>query len=137
MGELVGTAIALARSTLGSIDGSAWQSLDALGAQQAYQELCRLESRVAALKLGAVRRLETLDAARLAGATSTGALLATVTDGDRREHERLVRTAQGLARAGADAAQEALASANLSLRQVEVITDALNALPGGCHRGAA
>lgn len=72
-----------------------------------------------------------MDAARAAGATSTGALLAMVTDGDRREHERLVRTALGLTQFDARATEDALADAELSLRQVEVITDALNGLPEG------
>lgn len=131
MGDVVSTAIASARSLLGSVSTPAWDQLDLAHAQQAYHDLCRLESRVAALKLIAVRRLEALDAARQAGATSTGALLAIVTDGDRREHERLVRTAQGLTQAGAGATEDALADSQLSLRQVEVISDALNGLPDG------
>ncbi|KYH43986.1 HNH endonuclease signature motif containing protein [Branchiibius sp. NY16-3462-2] len=131
MGDVVSTAIASARTVLASVSSSAWGSVDSAGTQQAYRDLCRVEAQVAAMKLIAVRRLETLGAARAAGATSTGALLATVTDGDRRAHERLVRTAQGLAQAGAGATEDALADAQLSLRQVEVITDALNGLPGG------
>lgn len=127
----VSTAVGYASAQLGSLGSEAWHSLNAVQGQAAYQELCRLESQVASLKLAAVRRLESLDAARQSGATSTGALLATVTDGDRPEHERLVRTAGHLVQAGAQATQDALGEAQLSLRQVEIIAQALNALPPG------
>lgn len=108
---------------------SDWSALDGTVVRDLNAQLLRVESRLAAVRLAAVRRLDELDVARTEGATSTGALLARGHGGDRAGQERFVRLAQSLTRSGAVETESLLASAELTTPQAEVIARSLAALP--------
>lgn len=106
-----------------------WSAHDGAVVRELNAQLLRIESRLAAVRLAAVRRLDELDVARTEGATSTGALLARGHGGDRAGQERFVRLAQSLTRVGAVETESLLGSADLTAPQAEVIARSLSALP--------
>lgn len=104
-----------------------WSRFEPSMLQEVSRRLMRLESRLKAHQLAAARALDASGAAKAAGATSTGDLLAKNFGGDRAAGDRLVRTAKTLE--SAPATQDALAHGSLSEGQATVIATALNRLP--------
>ena len=105
----------------------AWAGLNPTEVRSLVARLARVEARLAAQKVAAARALESSGAARQAGATSTGDLLAKDFGGDRRSGDRLVRTAQKLEQA--THTQTALSKGEVTLQQSDVIATGLAKLP--------
>ncbi|KQY60023.1 hypothetical protein ASD11_11020 [Aeromicrobium sp. Root495] len=105
----------------------AWSGLETSEVRRLTAELTRVEARVAAQKMAAVRALESSGAARKAGATSTGNLLARDFGGDEAAGHRLVKTAQKLE--STTHTQDALARGEVTFEQSSVIAKGLDKLP--------
>ena len=106
-----------------------WDGLDDTTARSTMADVARAQARLAALAMRGAARLEASGAARRAGATSTGDLLARDFGGDRSAGDRLVRTARRLESAARTA--ESLAAGRISMDQARVIGDGLDRLPDG------
>ncbi|MGJ9414495.1 hypothetical protein ACHAAC_17475, partial [Aeromicrobium sp. CF4.19] len=94
------------------MSSDAWDGLDAPTVRAAIGEIARIESRLSAHKAAAARVLDASGAAKRAGATSTGDLLARDYGGDRAAGDRLVRTAKRLQQS--TATNQALSSGEVS-----------------------
>lgn len=112
---------------LDQMDPAGWSGLESAVLTDSAVQLAKAEARIAAHKLAIARALEASGAARAAGATSTGDLLARGFGGDRRAGDALVRTAKAMEPAGAT--ETALARGEISTGQAEVIGRALVNLP--------
>ncbi|MGJ9421722.1 DUF222 domain-containing protein [Aeromicrobium sp. CF3.5] len=110
-----------------SIPSGAWDSLDAGAARAVVADLSRVQARVQAQQLRGAARLEASGAAKAAGATSTGDLLAGDFGGDRRAADRFVRASKQVG--SASATQAALDAGEVSLGQAEIVGGALAGVP--------
>ncbi|MGA9101482.1 DUF222 domain-containing protein [Aeromicrobium sp.] len=119
---------------LDSLPLSAYEAMSTAEQVAVAEGLARVKARVAGHELACAQAMEVSRAAREHGATSTGALLAGAFGGDRREADRLVRTAETVGRASQT--RDALADGRVSVKQAEVIARRLPEVPEE-HRDAA
>ncbi len=119
--------LALVHEVLGSIEISEFAGLSGSLQRDAAVSLSRLEARVTAYKLAAVRAVEQSGEARRQGATSTASLLACDFGGDHRGSRNTVRQAQKIDQT--PQSHEAMAQGRLSPKQARVIAKALDLLP--------
>lgn len=106
-----------------------WDGLEADTVRTLAEQLSRASARVSAHQIAAARALEESGAAKAAGATSTGALLAEAFGGDRAAGDRMVRAGRALR--DATSTEDALSRGDISTGQAEVIAGALGTLPEG------
>lgn len=104
-----------------------WDVLDPSLVRVLMADLARLQSRIAAHQLRGAARLEATGAARRAGKTSTGDLLAGDFGGDRRAGDAFVRTSRQVD--ATSATQGELEAGTVSLGQAQVIGKALADVP--------
>ncbi|MEH3032811.1 MAG: DUF222 domain-containing protein [Aeromicrobium erythreum] len=114
-------------SALDSVSTEAWSGLEHGAVRSLVGRLARVEARLVAQKMAAARMLEESGAARAAGATSTGALLAKDFGGDRHSADRLVRRAERISKTSHT--QEALSKGRVTPEQADVIATGLAKLP--------
>ena len=114
-------------AALDELDTRAWEGLAPSEARAETARLGRITARLEAQRFAAVRALEKTNAARDAGATSTGDLLAKDFGGDRRAGDRLVRRAERLE--SATQTEAALAAGKVTADQADVIASGLAKLP--------
>ncbi|MCL3819050.1 HNH endonuclease signature motif containing protein [Aeromicrobium wangtongii] len=107
------------------VDG--WRGLEPDVLRSAAERLMRIEARVKAHLLAATRALEDTGAAKDAGATSTGALLAGAFGGDRRAADAMVHRGKRLE--AAPATEQALAGGKIGAAQADIIAGAIKDLP--------
>lgn len=122
-------AVSAVEQSLAAVPSVQWARLDGEVVRELNVRLLRAESRLAAIRLAAVRRLDELDLARAHGACSTAALLAQDHGGDRAGQERFVRVARTLTQVGAAETERLLAQAQLSVDQAGVIARSIAGLP--------
>ncbi len=121
------TCAAELHRVIDSIPSGAWESLDAHATRAVVADLSRVQARVQAQQLRGAARLEAAGAAKAAGATSTGDLLAGDFGGDRRAADRFVRASKQVG--SASATQAALDAGEVSLAQAEIVGRALAGVP--------
>ena len=114
-------------AALDSLDTRAWEGLAPGEVRTETARLGRVAARLDAQRLAAVRALEKSGAARDAGATSTGDLIAKDFGGDRRAGDRLVKRAERLE--SATQTEAALAAGKVTADQADVIASGLAKLP--------
>ena len=88
--------VAGVHAALDAMSTEAWAGLEPGEVRRLAAEIARAQSRLTAHAMAAARTLDRSNAARVAGATSTGDLLAKDFGGDRRAGDRLVRRAERL-----------------------------------------
>jgi len=93
------------------------------------RELGQLRAQVDARLLAVASQLDSTEAAKASGFTSTGALLAADFGGNRTAGDRLVRTAKNLV--SAIQTQSALEAGQISLEQAEIVSRTMAGLPPG------
>ncbi|MEJ7832768.1 MAG: DUF222 domain-containing protein [Nocardioides sp.] len=127
-GHPISAAVARMRTEIGGVaEQPAW-SLGAEETRATVVELTRLAAQVAELELRVVAHAEQIKVGEESGATSTANWLAHQTRLTRREAHARVRLAHSL---GAhDAVRADLANGVVLPEQAQVITEALDALPG-------
>ena len=104
------------------------------GVRAASRSLAQAKARIDAVLMVLARTLDERGAARAAGATSTGAMLAGDFGGDRPAAARMVRTARRLT--NAPATHSALGAGALAGEQAGIIAAALTRLPVGLDAAA-
>jgi hypothetical protein len=107
------------------IDG--WPGLEPDALRSAAERLMRVEARVKAHLMAATRALDASGAAKSAGATSTGDLLAGAFGGDRRAADAMVHRGKKLG--AAPGTQDALAAGQIGAAQADIIAGAISGLP--------
>ena len=113
-----------------ALDGmpiAGWAGLEAGVLRSSAERLMRVEARVKAQLMALTRALDATGAAKQAGASSTGALLAGAFGGDKRAGDALVR--QGQALEAAPATETALAAGQIGAAQASIIAGAVAGLP--------
>ena len=119
--------VAGVHAALDAMSTEAWAGLEPGEVRRLAAEIARAQSRLTAHAMAAARTLEKSGAARDAGATSTGDLLAKDFGGDRRAGDRLVRRAERLE--SATQTEAALAAGKVTADQADVIATGLAKLP--------
>ena len=119
--------VAGVHAALDAMSTEAWAGLEPGEVRRLAAEIARAQSRLTAHAMAAARALEKSNAARDAGATSTGDLLAKDFGGDRRAGDRLVRRAERLE--SATQTEAALAAGKVTADQADVIASGLAKLP--------
>jgi hypothetical protein len=108
---------------------AAWAGLEPAQVAALVERLMRVEARVKAHQIAAVRIIEACGLAKQRGARSTGALLAGSFGADKSAGDRVVKAGEALN--AAPATEAALAAGRLSQPQAEVIAAAVKDLPAG------
>ena len=121
------TGVAGVHAALDAMSTQGWAGLEPDEVRRLAAEIARAQSRLTAHAMAAARTLEKSGAARDAGATSTGDLLAKDFGGDRRAGDRLVRRAERLE--SATQTEAALAAGKVTADQADVIATGLAKLP--------
>ena len=119
---------------LDDMGAASWDDLDDATVRSLVADLSRVQARVQAQQLRGAARLESSGAARRAGKTSTGDLLAGDFGGDRAGADAFVRTSRQVA--PESATQAALAAGDISFPQAQVVGRALGGVPDQ-HRRVA
>ena len=112
---------------LDDMGSGSWDGLDDATARALVADLSRVQARVQAQQLRGTARLDASGAARRAGKTSTGDLLAGDFGGDRAGADAFVRASRQVA--PESATQAALAAGDISFGQAQVIGRALARVP--------
>lgn len=114
----------------GALDGmpiAGWRGLEPGVLRSSAERLMRVEARVKAQLMAVTRALDETGAAKAAGASSMGAMLAGAFGGDKRAGEALVN--QGKALEAAPATETALAAGQIGAAQADIIAKAVADLP--------
>ncbi len=114
-------------AALDELDTRAWEGLAPSEVRRETARLGRVAARLDAQRFAAIRALDKTDAAREAGATSTGDLIAKDFGGDRHAGDRLVKRAERLE--SATQTEAALAAGRVTADQADVIATGLAKLP--------
>jgi hypothetical protein len=114
-------------SALDGMPIGGWNGLEAGVLRTSAERLMRVEARVKAQLMAATRALDASGAAKDAGASSTGGMLAGAFGGDKRAGDAMVQRAKKLA--GARATEDALAAGRIGAAQADVIAGAIADLP--------
>jgi hypothetical protein len=117
---------------LDDMGAASWDDLDDATVRSLVADLSRVQARVQAQQLRGAARLESTGAARKAGKTSTGDLLAGDFGGDRAGADAFVRASRQLA--PESATQAALAAGDIAFPQAQVIGRALTGVPAQHRR---
>lgn len=112
---------------LDDMGAASWNDLDDSTVRSLVADLSRVQARVQAQQLRGAAKLESSGAARKAGKTSTGDLLAGDFGGDRAGADAFVRASRQVA--PESATQAALAAGDISFPQAQVIGRALAGVP--------
>lgn len=107
----------------------AWPEVEPSQLRGTVERLMRVEARLKAQIMAATRVLDASGAAKAAGASSTGAMLAKSFGGDRRSGDAMVHQAKAMQ--GAPATEEALAAGEIGAAQAGIIARAIGDLPPG------
>lgn len=125
--HLVVACTAALHRVLDDMGAASWDDLDDASTRSLVADLSRVQARVQAQQLRGAARLEATGAARRAGKTSTGDLLAGDFGGDRAGADAFVRASRQVA--PESATQAALAAGDISFPQAQIIGRALAGVP--------
>lgn len=107
----------------------AWQGLEPLTIREACTRIRKARARLDGQVMKAGRVLDALGTAKNAGATSTGAMLATDYGGNRRETDQLISTGVTITQAGATRTESELLDGSITPQQAQIIGRGLLTLP--------